>query len=298
MLGITGATGQLGHLVIDHLLDRTPADRIVALSRSLDRAADLAGRGIVVRPGNYDDVNSMVEAFRDVETLLFISSPDVGTRLGQHQNVVDAAKQAGVSRIVYTSAFNIDGAIDSGGGNLVVEFIAKEHKATEGFLRESGVAWTFLRNNLYPDSYIGEIELAIDRGAYRSAMGQGGVSFISRDDIARAAAVVLLGNGHSGKVYELTGPEAVTASDFARVASEVSGKDIVCEPITFEVLEEDYRQRGMDPRGIPVAVDLERLIAADVLGAVSSGMVDLTGSPGEGFTSFVKRSLSESRRSG
>lgn len=121
---------------------------------------------------------------------------------------------------------------------------------------------------------------------------------ISRNDIARAAAVVLLEDGHAGKVYELTDPDAVTAADFARVASDVSRKDIPFEPITFEQLEEDYQQRGMDPRGIPVAVDLERLIAADVLSAVSSGMVEVTGSPGEGFTSFVKRSLSESGRSG
>ena len=213
-IGITGATGQLGRIVVSKLKEKVPANNIIALVRSTGKAADL---GVEVREANYDQPETLETALNGIETLLLISSSEVGKRATQHQNVINAAKKAGVKRIVYTSLLHADTTSIS---------LATEHLATEAALKESGIPYTILRNGWYTENYAGSIPGAIAGGALLGSAGDGKISAASRNDYAEAAVVVLTSEGHQGKVYELAGDEAFTLTDLAADISQQSGKNI------------------------------------------------------------------------
>ena len=165
-------------------------------------------------------------------------------RKEQHDRVVAAAKDAAVGRIVYTSFVQYDPS----------SMLAKSHADTENVIRESGVPFTFLRNNFYGEPYVVEVEIAIKTGAYRTPTPtDAGVSFTTRKDIARAAAAALTGKEHAGKIYELTGPESVTPQTFADIASAMSGKNVIHEQTTWNDLRNDYVERG-DARRAPGSI--------------------------------------------
>ena len=213
-IAITGATGQLGRLVVPYLKIRRPAADLVALVRAPAKAVDL---GIAVRHADYDRPETLDRALVGVETLLLISSSEVGKRATQHRNVIEAARRAGVLRIVYTSLLHADRSpID----------LAVEHRATEADLKASGLRYTILRNSWYTENYEGSIEGAIARGALIGSAGEGRVSSATRADFAEAAAVVLTGVGHEGKSYELAGDEAYTLADLADELSRQTGRAI------------------------------------------------------------------------
>src|SRR5690554_4276008 len=200
LLAVTGATGQLGRLVIESLLDRgTPAESIVAIGRAADRLADLEQRGVQVRQADYTKPETLTAALDGVTRLLLISGTAAGQRVAQHRNVVTAAKQAGVAFIAYTSAPKADST------DLA---LAPEHKATEQLIRDSGIPFAFLRNNWYSENYFQVLEQAQYTGLVIASLGDGRVASASRRDFAEAAAVVLAGEGHDGKVYELSGDTA------------------------------------------------------------------------------------------
>lgn len=282
MICVTGATGQLGKAIIENLLQTIQPSKIIAVSRSLDKASSLADRKILVRQGDYNDYDSLVAAFEGVDTLMFISGSEVGQRIAQHRTVIDAAKGANVGRVVYTSI------ADTEGDSVIIE----EHMHTENYLKDSGLNYTILRCNLYADLYISEIKNAIEQGSYRSATGDAGCAFITRNDIARSAASALSGDGHENKVYMLTGPYSVTASDFARIASEISGKEITVEPVTFDGLMEKYREWGLPDEIIPLAVGVEKLISTGGFAEVSKDVELLTGTPATSLDSFAAKALS------
>jgi NAD(P)H dehydrogenase (quinone) len=213
-IGITGATGQLGRLVVSKLKEKVPANNIIALVRSTGKAADL---GVEAREADYDQPETLETALNGIETLLLISSSEVGKRATQHQNVINAAKKAGVKRIVYTSLLHADTTSIS---------LATEHLATEAALKESGIPYTILRNGWYTENYAGSIPGAIAGGALLGSAGDGKISAASRNDYAEAAVVVLTSEGHQGKVYELAGDEAFTLTDLAADISQQSGKNI------------------------------------------------------------------------
>jgi NAD(P)H dehydrogenase (quinone) len=214
-IAITGATGQLGRLVVERLTQRVPADRIVALVRSPEKAADL---GVEARTFDYDaPPATLASALAGVETLLLISGNEVGRRAPQHQNVVTAAKQAGVHRVVYTSVLHADTSpLD----------LAAEHRATEADLKASGVPYTILRNGWYTENYAGSIRGALGGGAVVGSAGEGRISSATRADFADAAAAVLTGAGHEGRTYELAGDEAWTLADLAAELSRQTGRTI------------------------------------------------------------------------
>ena len=213
-IAITGATGQLGRLVIDKLKERVAPAEIVALARNPAKASDL---GVAVREADYEKPETLDHALSGVGTLLLISSSEVGKRAAQHRNVIQAAKKAGVSRIVYTSLLHADASPLS---------IADEHRATEAELKGSGVPYTVLRNGWYTENYAGSIPAAVAGGALIGSAGEGRISSATREDFADAAVAVLTSSGHEGRTYELAGDEAWTLSDLAAEVSRQTGRNI------------------------------------------------------------------------
>ena len=213
-IAITGATGQLGRLVVAKLKEKVAPENIVALVRTPEKADDL---GVEVREADYDKPETLNRALQGIDTLLLISATEVGQRAAQHQNVIDAAKQAGVKRIVYTSLLHADTSSLS---------LAGEHLATEAMLKEAGIPYTILRNGWYTENYTGSVAGAVAGGAFIGSAGEGKISSASRADFADAAVAVLTSEGHEGKVYELAGDKAYTLHDLAAEISRQTGKDI------------------------------------------------------------------------
>lgn len=213
-IAVTGATGQLGRIVIAGLKAKVLAADIVALARSPEKAA---GLGVAARAADYARPETLETALAGIDTLLLISSSEVGQRAVQHRNVIEAAGKAGVGRIVYTSLLHADTSPLS---------LAGEHVETEAGLKASGIPHTILRNGWYSENYTGSIGGALAGGAFIGSAGQGRISSATRRDYAEAAIAVLSSAGHEGKTYELAGDTAWTLSDLAAEISRQSGRTI------------------------------------------------------------------------
>ncbi len=240
-IAVTGATGQLGRIVVEKLKQKVPAAEIVALVRSPEKATDL---GVAARASDYDRPETLVAALSGVDTLLLISSSEVGKRATQHHNVIEVARKGGVKRIVYTSLLRADSSPLS---------LAPEHRETETELKASGIAHTILRNGWYSENYTGSIGGALAGGAFIGSAGDGKISSAPRADFAEAAAAVLTGEGHDGKTYELAGDDAYTLSDLAAEISKQTGKDIPYRNLS----EADYAAalKGFGlPEGLAAAI--------------------------------------------
>ncbi len=213
-IGVTGATGQLGQLVVEQLKARVNSDSIVALVRTPEKAQSL---GVEARAFDYDKTEGLAEQLKGIDRLLLISANEIGQRERQHKNVIEAAKEAGVQWIVYTSLLH---------SNTSTLNLAGEHKATEQLLKDSGIEYTLLRNGWYTENYTGSIEGALAGGAFIGSAGNGKIASAARADYAEAAAIVLADDSNKGKVFELSGDEAYTLSDLAAEISKQTGKDI------------------------------------------------------------------------
>lgn len=217
-LVITGATGHLGRLTVQALLDRGVApERIVAAARTPERLEDLAAQGVDVRRADYDDPQSLKDAFSGAERLLLISSSEFGNRVGQHRNVVEAARDAGVDLIAYTSVVRAD---------TTAMLLAADHADTEQLIRESGLPFVFLRNSWYLENYTEQLATALEHKVVLGSTGAGRVSGASRADYAAAAAAVLAGDGPHQDVYELGGDTAFTLAEYAATVSGLVGEEV------------------------------------------------------------------------
>lgn len=218
MIVVTAANGQLGRLVIEKLLETVPADQIVAAVRSPEKAADIAALGVQVRKGDYSQPATLESAFVGADNILLISSNEIGQRFPQHRAVIDAARQAGVKLLAYTSILRADSSQLG---------LANEHVDTEAYLRASGVPFTLLRNGWYTENYAASIPAALAHDAFIGSAGEGRISSAARADYAEAAAAVLTSaEDQSGRVYELAGDESYTLSEFAAELSKQSGKNV------------------------------------------------------------------------
>lgn len=217
MIALTGATGQLGQLVVKHLLTRVAPSTVVAVVRDAAKAKDLAAAGIQVRVAAYGDETALTKAFAGVSSVLLISSSEVGQRVPQHLSVVEAAKAAGVGRFIYTSVLKADRSPLS---------LAPEHMATETAVRASGLPFVILRNGWYTENYTAGLGAALAHGVLLGSAGDGRLSLAPRDDYALAAAIVLAGGGETGRVYELAGDTACTLTEFAAELSRQAGRTI------------------------------------------------------------------------
>ena len=190
-VAVTGATGQLGRLVVAGLKDKLDAGDIIALARSPEKAADL---GVTARKADYDAPETLVPALAGVDTLLLISGSEIGQRTAQHRAVIEAAKSAGVGHIVYTSLLRADTSPMS---------LAVEHRETEALIKASGLTYTILRNGWYTENYTGSVPGAVQAGALVGSAGDGRISSAARADYADAAVAVLTAGDHVGQTYEL-----------------------------------------------------------------------------------------------
>ena len=217
MIVVTGATGQLGRLVIASLLKKMPAAEIVAAVRNVEKAKDLAALGVQVRKADYNEPASWNAALQGADKVLLISSSEIGRRVAQHRNVIDAARRADVKLLAYTSVLHADTSVLG---------LAGEHRDTEAAIRASGLPYIFLRNGWYTENYAMGIPAALSLGAVYGCAGDGRISSAARADYAEVAATVLTSDNQAGKIYELAGDSAYTLSEFAAEISRQSGKDI------------------------------------------------------------------------
>ncbi|WP_320712607.1 SDR family oxidoreductase [Enterobacter cloacae] len=282
MIAITGATGQLGRLVIEQLLKTVPANQIVAIVRNPAKAEALSQQGIVVRQGDYTDQTALTTALKGVEKLLLISSSEVGQRATQHQNVINAAKAAGVTFIAYTSLLHAD---NSPLGLHV------EHVATEKALATSGIPYALLRNGWYTENYLASAPPALEHGVFIGAAGEGKIASATRADYAAAAAKVVSEEGHAGKVYELAGDSAWTLSELAAELSKQSGK-----PVVYQNMSEADFAAALKSVGLPAG--LADMLADSDVGASKGGLFDdshtlskLIGQPTTSLAESVKTIL-------
>jgi len=268
---VTGATGHLGRLVVEHLLaDGVPAAEIVATGRRTDRLADLAAQGVRVVAVDYERPETLAAAVEGADVVLLVSGSEVGRRVAQHRAVIEAAQAAGVGRIVYTSAPHADTSA------LV---LAPEHKATEELLRASGLTTTILRNGWYTENYVGDVQQAAASGEIVAAVGDGRVASAPRDDYAAAAAVVLRTPGHEGAVYELSGDVAWSFADLAAAAAEVLGRPVVYRPVPSEQRRADLLAAGLDEGTAGFVVALEENTRDGLLAETTGDLARLIGRP-------------------
>ncbi|MFC0877438.1 SDR family oxidoreductase [Saccharicrinis sp. FJH2] len=225
-IGITGATGQLGSLVVEQLKKIVGKENVIALVRTPAKAEKL---GVESRAFDYEKASELSDALEDIDRLLLISGSEIGQRARQHDNVINAARKSGVKWIVYTSLLHAD----SSSLNL-----AEEHLLTEKTLKNSGIAYTILRNGWYTENYTGSVQGALNAGSFVGSAGDGKISSASRADFAEAAAVVISDEKHKGLVYELAGDEAYTLEELAAEIMRQSGKTI---PYT-NLPEKEYAQ--------------------------------------------------------
>ena len=278
--GITGATGQLGRLVTEKLKEAVSAESIVALVRSPQKANDL---GVEAREFDYSKPENLVKALEGIDNLLLISSNEMGQRASQHVNIIEAAKKAKVKWIVYTSILHADTSSIS---------LAAEHLTTEAALKNSGIAYTILRNGWYTENYLGSIQGAIAGAAFLGSAGDGKISSAARADFAEAAAVVLTGKNHQGKIYELAGDEAYTLTDLAAELSRQTGKNI-----PYKNLPESEYATILKSFGVPEGY-ASAIAGWDV--SVSGGemfennhqLSKLTGKPTTSLSQSIKKALS------
>ncbi|MBA2935752.1 SDR family oxidoreductase [Sphingomonas sp. CGMCC 1.13654] len=282
MYAVTGATGQLGRLVINGLLEKVSPSEMIALARDPSAAQDIAQTGVTVRPFDYDAPDQLAAALQGVTRLLFISSDDVVRRIGQHRAVIDAAIAAKVEFIAYTSVIHADDNPIS---------VAPSHRETEAMLRNSGITYAVLRNSWYIENYLIGADAAVAHGALLGSTGEGRISAASRADYAAAAVAVLTEPTPDSRVYELGGDDAFTLSDVAAALSEASGK-----PVTYHHLPEEAYRDALANAGVPAAFAATLAsYSADAAGGIladdSQTLSRLIGRPTETLREIVLREL-------
>lgn len=268
---VTGATGHLGRLVVEHLLARgTDPATIVATGRRTEALADLASQGVRTATVDFTDPATLDAVLEAGDILLLVSGSEVGQRVAQHGNVIDAAKRAGVARLVYTSALKADTS------PLI---LAPEHKATEELIQASGIPATILRNGWYTENYGQSIEQAKATGAFIGSVGDGLVSSASRTDYAEAAAVVLTTDGHEGKAYELSGDVAWSHQQLAEAIGEVLGREVVYQDLSPEEHAAALTSAGLDEGTVGFVVALDGNTRDGLLGETTGDLSRLIGHP-------------------
>jgi NAD(P)H dehydrogenase (quinone) len=276
---VTGATGALGHLIVEALLrDGVPAADISAGGRNLAKLDDLAARGVAAVKFDYSDAESLSAGLAGQDILMLVSASEPGNRVALHKAAIDAAVAAGVKRIVYTSAPR---------ATTSALVLAPEHKATEELIAESGIPATILRNGWYTENYVGTAGQARETGTVVASVGNGRVASASRVDYADAAAAAIVGEGHEGKTYELGGDVAWNYDDLAAAIGQAIGRDVTYTPVTPDEHLAALKAAGLDDGTAGFVVALDGNTRDGLLAETSGDLGRLIGRPttplGEGL---------------
>ena len=283
MIVVTGATGQLGRLVIQSLIERgVAAAQVVAAVRSPAKAADLAALGVQVREADYSRPDTLAKAFKGAQKLLLISSSEIGQRLPQHLAVIDAAREAKVQLLAYTSVLHAD---QSKLG------LAAEHRATEDAIRTSGLPHVLLRNGWYTENYLASVPPALQYGVFMGAAGDGRIASATRADYAQAAAAVLTQATPASATFELAGDNAYTLAELVAELNRQSGK-----AVTYQNLPQAEFEAALKGAGLPegLAALLADSDAAAAQGALFDGgrqLSALIGRPTTPLAAAMKAAL-------
>ncbi|MFE2760076.1 SDR family oxidoreductase [Streptomyces halstedii] len=267
---VTGATGALGRLVVEHLLATVPAERITAVVRDKEKAAEAAARGVEIRVADYDRPETLADAFRAGDRVLLISGSEVGRRVAQHTAVIDAAKAAGVAQLAYTGIL---------GGPDADFLLAAEHKETERLILASGLPHTFLRNGWYTENYTANLAPVLAHGAVVGNAGDGRIASASRADFAAAAVTVLTGEGHLGAAYELSGDTAWSLDEYAAQVAAATGKEITYSRVPAAAHQEILVGAGVPEAFAAILVDVDEAIGRGLLAGTSGDLARLIGRP-------------------
>ncbi|GGJ03817.1 SDR family oxidoreductase [Streptomyces brasiliensis] len=272
-IAIIGATGKLGTLTVDALLERGfPAGDILALGRDAERLAAFGERGLRTAVIDLDDVDGTAKTLDGVEKLLLVSFGDLGKRVAQHGNAIEAARKAGVGHLIYTSGLNAPDTILR---------LAADHKATEELVTASGIPATFLRNGWYTENHLQDFKSAREHRVITNSLGDGRLATAPRKDFAEAAAVVLSTPGHEGKAYELSGDTAWNFEEFAATAAEILGKPVSYQPLTSDQERERLLSFGLDEGTAGFMVTLNANLRDGAMAPTPGDLARLIGHPTE-----------------
>lgn len=267
---VTGATGKLGSKVVELLLKTVPANQLAVSVRNPEKAAALKSLGVDVRKGDFDAPESLDAAFAGIDRLLIISADgDNDTRIRQHANAVAAAQRAGVKFIAYTSVTNAQES-----DNIV----APTHKATEQVILDTGIPYSFLRNNWYLENEASSIQGVVAGAPWVTSAGNGKVGWALQQDYAAAAAAVLSGEGHENTTYELSGTP-LSQEQLVSVLGEVLGKEVAVQQVDDTTYEEIMKQAGVPDFVTPMLVGIQQSIRSGSLDLESNDFEKVLGRP-------------------
>ncbi len=269
-LAITGATGHLGRRTAELLLDRVDPSEVVLVTRSPEKIADLSDRGADVRVGDFDAPETLSAAFAGVTRLLLVSTDMLAGRAAQQRRAIDAAREAGVAHLIYTSL------PDPTAENPALP--AESHRETEQAIAESGIAWTFLRNALYSEFRAPDAQAAAATGEFRHDFGDGRTAFVSREDCAAVAAAVLAdGAAHENAAYDITGPQLLGGEELAAIYGRVGGRSVEAVALSTEQWSEGARQAGLPEGAIEMLVSFNQAVRENRLNQLTDVVQRLTG---------------------
>lgn len=283
---VTGASGQLGRGVIRYLLDthKIPPARIIATTRNPQSLADLAASGVVVRAADFNDAASLETAFKGADKVLIISTGDLdlksGRRLKQHENAVAAAKNAGVSHLLYTSMPNPE--------PVSPVLFADDHYSTEQAIKGSGLPYTIFRNGWYQENLFLALPHAIASGRWYTSAGEGRIAHGARDDMAAAIAAGLASGSTDSMTYTLTGPHAYTTAEIAALVSEVTGKPLEVIQVPDEALTEGVKAAGVPEDFADVVVSFDVNTRSGRIAMVTDAIETLSGRKPQTLKQFLE----------
>ncbi|PWV53989.1 SDR family oxidoreductase [Chitinophaga sp. S165] len=282
---VTGVTGNLGRIVLEKLLHKVPASNVKVLVRDAEKGEAFKQLGVEVAIGSYDDKASLVAAFQNTDKLYFVSGNDVANRGKQHENVVNAAIEAKVGHVVYTSFQRKNETATS-----PIHFVAVTHLLTERLLRESGLKYTILKHGIYAEMiplFIGDRPL--ETGVMFLPAGDGKTSYLLRSELAAAGVAVLTEEGHENHSYELTGSEAISYEDLAAKISAITGKQISYVSPTPEVFAAELTNAGVPAEYIGLFTGFAVAAKEGEFTNISSDLERLTGKKADSVDTYLKQ---------
>lgn len=282
MIAVTGATGQLGQLVVEGLIARAPANQIIAAVRSPKKASRFGPLGVEVREADYSRPETLNAALHGVKRVLLISAAEVGQRFKLHKAVIDAAKDAGVELFAYTSLLR------AGSSELL---LAREHKQTEEYILASGLPFAILRNGWYLENHTSTLGSAVEHGSLVGSSDGGRFASASRADYAGAAVAVLTQPASESRTYELAGDQSFSMTELAAEVSRQTGREIPYRDLSGADYAALLLGLGLPQMAVDVIIDADAKAMRGDLNSTSHDLSELIGRPTTTLSDAVRRAL-------